>query len=512
MGCASSDGPNVELGDAPDMSGGFLVGDESGLPGEANAPGVDSQTPQCLGETHEAEAIGLDMFVMLDISGSMLEVLPTLQLAATTKWDAVRQSMEAFVQAPETADIGFGLQYFPQDNAGVPLSCASTDECNGFGPCTNSVCVVADDLDLGDGAQPLPFVRYADTDQFCSADTDCAGADETCRTIIGACVFPPGTFDDVAGGLFVNMSDDPQAEPIPALCSGGADCQALAPARCEEIGVCSLQAFRCTPSVACPAGAGECVPFPYSCLNQTTCDEARYSSPAVAISDAPTRSSDVVASLRAQVPLGQTPTGPALAGAVEQARLWAEQHPDRQVVTVLATDGFPTVCEPLEIPDIAAVARGAASGARPVRTFVIGVFSNDDLGADGQQRLDTIARAGGTDSAFVINTSGNVAGEFLDALNVIRNTAVSCDFQLDGSGDLNFDRVNLQVTDAAGTSTGLVNVGDVSACGTGEGWYYVRDAAGTPQQITVCPSTCSRFTQEEGVRADLQIGCATRIR
>jgi hypothetical protein len=507
--CSSDDEGQIEVMEAPESGGGFLVGEDDAPP----VPGNEDPGAQCLGETHEAEKIAVDMFVMLDISGSMLEALPTLQLiGTTTKWDAVRQSLEAFVQAPETADIGIGLQYFPQDNEGVPLSCAATEDCNGFGPCTNSVCIVNDELDIGDGSPPIPFVRYSDADQFCSADADCAGADESCRTIIGACVYPPGTFDDIAGGRFVNMATDPLAAPVPALCSGGADCQALSPARCEEIGVCSLQAFRCTPSVGCPAGAGECVPFPYSCLNQTSCDEARYSAPAVAISDSPTRSAEVVASLRAQVPLGQTPTGPALAGALEQARSWAEQNPDRQVVTVLATDGFPTVCEPLEIPDIATVASDAASGARSVRTFVIGVFSNEDLGSDGQRRLDTIALAGGTDRAFVINTSGNVAGDFLDALNVIRNSAVGCDFQLDGSGELNFDRVNLQVTDANGSSTGLVNVGDVTACGSDDGWYYVRDAAGTPLQITVCPSTCSRFRQEEGVRADLQIGCATRIR
>jgi hypothetical protein len=219
----------------------------------------------------------------------------------------------------------------------------------------------------------------------------------------------------------------------------------------------------------------------------------------------------VIASLRAQTPIGQTPTGPALGGALEQARLWAEQHPDRQVVTVLATDGFPTVCEPQDIPDIAAVAGAANDAARPVRTFVIGVFGNTDLGNDGQQRLDTIASAGGSDRAFVINTAGNVAEEFLDALNLIRNTAVNCDFQLSGGASLDFDRVNLQVTDAGGAATDLLNVGDASACGDDDGWYYVRDAAGTPFQISVCPNTCGTFT-EEGVRADLQVGCATRIR
>jgi hypothetical protein len=326
--------------------------------------------------------------------------------------------------------------------------------------------------------------------------------------MIGACVFPPGTVDPQ--GLFVNVSEVAD-EIVPALCNDPVDCEGLPLTECEEVGVCTLAPFRCTNSVGCPAGAGDCVPFPYGCFGQTSCEEARYSEPAVPISASPTRSDEVIASLRAQVPLGQTPTGPALGGALEQARLWAEQNPDRQVVTVLATDGFPTSCEPLEIPDIAELANDAVEAARSVRTFVIGVFGTADLGGDGQQRLDTIARAGGTERAIVINTAGDVAEDFLEALNGIRNSAVSCDFRLDGAASLDFDRVNLQMTDAGGAVTGLLNVGDASACGNDDGWFYVRDAAGTPVQITVCPSTCDTFT-EEGVRADLQVGCATRIR
>jgi hypothetical protein len=495
------------------MNSGFLVGEDGSLPGGPGAPGVGDQGTQCLGETHQAERIGLDMFVMLDISGSMLDVLPTVNFLATptTKWDAVRESLKSFVRAPETADIGVGLQYFPQGNTGVPLTCATNDECNGGGPCTNSICVVDGQVDVGNGDPPVTFIRTGATDEFCSADADCTGAGESCRTIIGACIYPDGALAGIDGGRFVNVELDPQAPPIAALCSAQADCQGLPVSECEEVGVCTLQPFQCTNSVACPAGAGDCVPFPYGCLEQTSCDEARYTAPAVAISASPSRSADVVASLDAQVPLGQTPTGPALSGALEQARAWAEQHPDRQVVTVLATDGFPTACEPQAIPDIADVASAAVDADRPVRTFVIGVFGNADLGNDGQQRLDTIARAGGTDQAFVINTAGDVAQDFLDALNEIRNTAVSCDFQLDGAATLDFDRVNLQVTDAAGGSTDLVNVGDASACGGDDGWYYVRDAAGTPLQISVCPNTCGTFAGE-GIRADLQIGCATRIR
>jgi hypothetical protein len=508
VGCSSDSRPpsTGELGDGPGAGNGsgpggeFQVGDDA-LPGSDAEGLAPSQQVQCLGQTREAEAIGLDIFVMLDISGSMLDELPqtNLFLPTRTKWDAVRQSLEAFVQAPDTADIGIGLQYFPQAEAGVPSSCTSNDECGVGGPCTSSRCVAA--LAADDPTDNLPAFQFigAQRNGFCASDDECVGQ-ETCRSMLGACVVP---------------NDDFFALPVLALCNAQSDCAGLPGAACEEIGACEFlsqgQIVPCTPSIGCPVGFGACVPFPYACLNQTRCEESAYSTPAVAISSAPTRAAEIVASLQAQVPSGLTPTGPALGGALAHARLWAEQNPGRQVVTVLATDGLPTECAPIELPEIADLARDANTGTEPVRTFVIGVFSQADLGADGQARLDTLARAGGTESAFVINTGANVADEFLSALNRIRDTAVSCEFQLDGAAALDLDRVNLRVSDALGNASELLNVGDASACGDGPGWYYVRSADGTPTQINVCPSTCAGFSTE-GISAELEIGCATRIR
>lgn len=480
----------------------FLLGEDGDLPGGSGMP-VDAQRPQCLGETRQAEAIGLDIYVMLDISGSMLEALPPaslFQTTTTTKWDAVRRSFQSFVQAPETADIGVGMQYFPQLKADVPFACTSNQECGVGGPCSSSQCVA--NFIFDDPADATPAVQFigAPSDGVCGSDADCTGQGESCRSMLGACVIP---------------GQDVPPLPLLPLCNAGADCAGIPGTQCEEIRACELlfqdQIVPCTASIACPAGFGACVPFPYACLSQTSCEVGGYATPAVPISSAATRSPALVASLQSQVPSGRTPTGPALAGALQHARLWAEQNPGRQVVTVLATDGLPTDCTPLEIPEIAQLASRANSGDYPVRTFVIGVFSAADLGDDGQQRLDTIARAGGTDRAFVINTGGNVADEFLNALNQIRDTTVSCEFQLDAGAELDFDRVNLRVSEASGAVTDLLNVGDASACGGDQGWYYVRNATGIPTQITVCPSTCAGF-MADGIRAELEIGCATRIR
>lgn len=492
LGC-SADEKKVDVAPGTESGDGFLFGDDT--PGvDPGAPG--EQGPTCLGQTREAESIGLDIYVMLDISGSMLDVLPGT--VNTTKWDAVRRSLEAFVAARETAEIGIGIQYFPLINEGVPFDCASNDECGAGGPCTSSVCVDEVEEEI-DGVGVLTYTAPG-REGACRSDDECPGF-ERCRSMLGVCVFSGDGVPPLQGGL--------------PLCNSSAECAGLPGTVCEEIGACQNlvggELSLCTPSLGCPAGGGTCFPFPYSCQGQTICDAAEYAAPAVPISLASTRGADIVASLGAQVPNGLTPTGPALAGALDEAREWASQNPGRQVVTVLATDGLPTECEPVEFPDITRLAAEANSGNAPVRTFVIGVFGSSDLGEDGRQNLDRLARAGGSSQAFVINTGGDVAEEFLEALNEIRDSAVSCEFQLDAEAALDLGRVNLRMSDPSGTVIELANVGEAGACGDEQGWYYVNDAGGVPRQISVCPRTCAEF-RNEGITAELEVGCATRLR
>lgn len=517
--CSSDSGKDVP---APEVPG---VGSDVPTPGDAPGesmdfgeldPGTDDELAgeSCLGETRATEQIGLDLFIMLDTSGSMLDVLPGEAGGGATKWDSVRGALEAFVQSPDTAEIGIGLQYFPQIEADVPFSCDTNDQCGAFGPCSNSLCVVAvsQDDDPNDLNPPISFLRVTDDGpKPCLDAADCPGPNETCQTITGECVIPPFLFADVPNGSFLNMNPDPNGPLESPVCTEQGDCAGLPGTTCDPLGICEdLQSF-CTPNLACGGGGG-CFELPATCVSQTKCEAGDYSVPAVAISAAPERSEAIIASLTSQAPNGLTPTGPALEGALAQAQVWAEEHPDRQVVTLLVTDGFPTECAPIDIPDIAALAQSAASAPRPVRTFVVGVFSDIDLAGDGQARLNALARAGDTDRALIVNTAGDVTQDFLAALDAVRTTSLSCDFALQGTGVLDFGSVNLRVTDAGGTQTPLFNVNDAAGCGSdGNGWYYVRDAAGNPTQIRVCPGACG-VLQSGAATAELQIGCATLIR
>jgi hypothetical protein len=324
----------------------------------------------------------------------------------------------------------------------------------------------------------------------------------------GQCILPPATGLEGTSGSFLNLGSDAAGAPWVPVCNTSADCAGLPTTVCEEVGVCPLQLTLCTPSIACPSGAGLCGPYPNTCIHQTRCDAADYTSPAVPISNAATRSAQIVDSLTKQVPNGLTPTGPALQGALAHARLWAEQHPERQVATVLATDGLPTECTPLQIPEIGDFARAAAGDPRPVRTFVLGVFSSADLGADGQGRLDALASAGGTERAFIADTAGNVSESYSSALQTIQARAAACGFVLEGAAALAPELVNVELEDAVGGVRALLQVGAASDCAnTSSGWYYVRDGVGSPVRIQLCPSACPALGGSD--RVQLELGCAT---
>jgi hypothetical protein len=203
---------------------------------------------------------------------------------------------------------------------------------------------------------------------------------------------------------------------------------------------------------------------------------------------------------------------------IQHARARETADPNRKVVAVLATDGLPTVCDPVEIADVSEMARAGVEGTPQVETYVIGVFSDAEA-QTAEANLNQIAQAGGTERAFVITTGTDVATLFLEALNEIRGAALTCDFAIPeptAGETLDFGQVNLEFVDAAGESRQLVNVADQSACGEapGTGWYYVRDAeTNTPIQITVCPDVCGEFESAMGAsRVNLQIGCETIIK
>jgi hypothetical protein len=428
--------------DGPDL------GNLGGGSGTDSPGGVDDE---CAGDLIEAKHVPLDMYVMLDVSGSMLAA--TEGNAAVTKWQAVSSALSAFVSDDASSGIGMGLQVFPIRHPDAPASCTSSAECGAFGPCFRKLC------------EDQPGIVVCERKQDCGLlGGECVdfGFCENDENIL---CWPPG----------LSCAEDDDGQPL-----------------------------------------GGCLQSPTSpCLATADCRPATYQTPAAEIAELPAARTALLAAIQSALPDpdGATPTGPALQGAINQASAWASANSDHQVVAVLATDGLPTECAPVEIDEVAAIASGGSLANPSIATFVIGVVGPEDADAPGN--LDAIAMAGGTESAFIVDTQGDVAAQFRSALNQIRASRLSCDLlvpEAEAGKAVDYDYVNIVFDDGGGPVT-LDYVTDSSGCSaTAGGWYFDKDpdSGEAPQHILVCPVTCEKFGEVDTGSVQIRLGCVRR--
>jgi hypothetical protein len=405
----------------------------------------------CATDTEVAKQLPLDLYFMLDTSGSMNDLAGPQQ----SKWSDVVSAMTAFVQDTASVGIGVGLQYFPLTAAGVPQSCTSSAQCGSAGPCLLNAC------DFNHFAQVVP----------CDTRADCQGY--ACNPI-GSCQYDHNTVC------------------LPSTPACGMDPNNFALGNCQTF----------TTS---------------TCVAGDSCAVADYAAPAVAIAPLPGVASAVMASLAAHQPNGNTPTSAALEGAITEAKAFATANQGHTVVAVLATDGIPDECMPSDIPGISQLATAGLSGNPSVKTFTIGVFAPNGI-TQGTSALDEIAQAGGTDKAFIIDsTAKNVEQQFAAALTAIRGASLPCQYQLPipEAGVPDFAKVNVQFTSSAGSATTVPYVETAANCSASAGgWYYDTDPAtgGTPKAILVCSSTCSTLKGDVKGSIAVVLGCQTIAR
>jgi hypothetical protein len=115
--------------------GGDDLGFDAGKTGSSSG-GLDPDAG-CAGEATKAVLLPLDMFIMLDRSGSMLEPVA----GGGTKWDAIKAALQTFLTQPglATSGIAVGIQYFGQPaSMACPASCNGDADCGLYGPCTTA--------------------------------------------------------------------------------------------------------------------------------------------------------------------------------------------------------------------------------------------------------------------------------------------------------------------------------------------------------------------------------------
>jgi hypothetical protein len=274
-------------------------------------------------------------------------------------------------------------------------------------------------------------------------------------------------------------------------------------------GAATCSALTCTVDADC--GASACGPCTggicFGALSMggggDSCTASDYATPDVEIMPLPAVGNSIMSSVNAHSPSTSTPTSAALQGAIDHASSWGTAHPGHTTVVVLATDGDPTECD-TNITNIDAIAASGASMTPKIDTFVIGVGSS-------LSNLNSIAAAGGTMSAFLVDTGGNVNQQFVDAMNAIRNSA-SCTYSipLPATGTPDYTSVNIVFTPSGGTPRTIPNVPDKASCPTnGDGWYYDNNAA--PNAIILCETTCGAVSADATGSVDIALGCATVI-
>jgi hypothetical protein len=234
------------------------------------------------------------------------------------------------------------------------------------------------------------------------------------------------------------------------------------------------------------------------------CTPATYATPAVGIAGLPPASAALITTLNAAMPGGNTPTRPALDGAILYARAW-EMMMTRRVAIALATDGEPNQCNST-VPAVSASA--AAAAATGIFTFVVGV-------GPSLQNLNAIAQAGGTNTAYLVETAG--VDQLIAAFKSIQQQAakLACSFSIPPSPTgqmLDPAAVNVRFT-ATGNPANAVTLGQVpggrSQCGPMGGWYLDNPAA--PTSISLCDASCQLVnTAPDGV-ISLVFGCKSII-
>jgi hypothetical protein len=467
--CGNSDGSNVNgSGNASAQAGTVGTAGTMGGPDLGSLGGVDSGSngtgggdigDECAGDLIEAQRVPLDMYVMLDVSGSMLS--PTEGDMNVTKWQAVSSALSGFISDDASAGIGVGLQVFPIRRAEAPTSCTSDQACGNFGPCANR------------GCWPLQ------------------------------------------GGILNGCLDRDN-------CGVFQDCVVVGECANDADYVCNAET-----TTNCGAGRGACTVPESVCFTAGDCRPATYATAAADIAELPAAAPGLLSVINSAMPdpEGLTPTGPALGGAIQQAGAWASAHPDHQVVAVLATDGMPTLeakgmlCTPVrtveQVQAVPAIAAAGLAGDPSITTFVIGVVGPEDLGAPAT--LNAIATSGGSGDAFIVDTTGDVAMQFRDALNQIRASGLSCDLLVptaEAGKTVDYGKVNVVFDDGSGSSTPTLGyVGSAANCAKEkEGWYFDRDPdqGETPERILVCPDTCAKFREVDMGSVQIKLGCLRR--
>lgn len=133
-------------------SGGANAGGSFSTGGGSNAGG-NPNINACAKQTTGGELVPLDLYFMVDRSGSMQD---------SGKWTNVTTALKQFVALPDAAGIGVGIGFFGvAPSKPPPTSCTNNAQCGDYGPClagfnmcTGAIGGAPDSCDFNDYVKP----------------------------------------------------------------------------------------------------------------------------------------------------------------------------------------------------------------------------------------------------------------------------------------------------------------------------------------------------------------------
>ncbi|WP_394839409.1 hypothetical protein LVJ94_21215 [Pendulispora rubella] len=191
-------------------------------------------------------------------------------------------------------------------------------------------------------------------------------------------------------------------------------------------------------------------------------------------------------------------------------------------ILVVITDGVPTDSQgnPSDAEKDRAITSVTTLKGQSVLTFVIGVGDpNAPTNEYDEAFLGRLAQAGGAAPAgcdpnsnchFQITpgdkTTDQLRDEFIAAIDKIRDTVQSCDFDLvhpNGAPNIDPAKVNVVYTAGNGTDTNLKKDPQ-------NGWTY--DSESAPKKVLLKGSSCTTLKNDPGGKIRIVVGCATDVK
>ncbi|WP_394850156.1 VWA domain-containing protein [Pendulispora brunnea] len=191
-------------------------------------------------------------------------------------------------------------------------------------------------------------------------------------------------------------------------------------------------------------------------------------------------------------------------------------------VLVVITDGVPTDSQgnPSDAEKERAITSVTSLKQQSVITFVIGVGDpSAPTNEYDEAFLGRLAQAGGaapngcdpnSNCHFQITpgdkTTDQLRDEFIAAIDKIRDTVQSCDFDLvhpNGAPNIDPAKVNVVYTAGNGAETNLKKDPQ-------NGWIYDNDS--NPKKVLLKGSSCSTLKSDPGGKIRIVVGCATDVK